>query len=441
MEFSRTSCISAILLTLCISLATCSPYNPTANSLPELAVFDLTSGTQALLSAPILNALVIASTTSTSITLAQPTFATNGNPSPTVQAYIGLNGTISATGSAVTGSIQGPVDVSSAGCQFSSLSVSTSYVIVVVAQNTLGYSVQQITQSSAGLPSMSVIQGATIANNGSYTFGGSQLRGNSSGAITFTIQNSGTGPLTLGTITVSGTNSSDFSVTQPSLTTVAAAGGTTFTITFVPGGVGARAGAISIPSDDPSNSTYIINLTGQCSGRIFVTASAFTGNMGGISGADGLCMADAQATALGGTFKAMIVDSTPPGSITRQACTTFNCTNPAENINWVLRANTTYLQIDGITTIMTTNSAGIFPFGTLTNPISSTGFQVWSGLNFGWNSGGNTCGPAIFPSWRTTNPAGNQASAGVSNSTDFHSINDFSLYFCTNSFHLYCVEQ
>jgi hypothetical protein len=98
--------------------------------------------------APVLDSLVIADSDSASITLAQPTFSTAGKPVPTVDAYIGLNGTISVSGSTLTGSIQGPVDVSEGGYQFSGLNSDTSYRIIVVAKNSVGYSVQQITQST-----------------------------------------------------------------------------------------------------------------------------------------------------------------------------------------------------------------------------------------------------------------------------------------------------
>ncbi|MCE9598143.1 MAG: hypothetical protein K8S54_09275 [Spirochaetia bacterium] len=101
--------------------------------------------------APVLNNLTISSSTSSSITLTQPTFSTAGNPLPTVNAYIGVNGTISVTGSTVSNSTSGPFDVSAAGKVFSGLGANASYRIIVVASNIHGYSVQQIAQSTAGI--------------------------------------------------------------------------------------------------------------------------------------------------------------------------------------------------------------------------------------------------------------------------------------------------
>src|SRR4030067_833483 len=97
-------------------------------------------------SAPVLNNLVISDSQADSIMLAQPTLSTAGEPTPTVQAYIGINGTISVSGSTVSNSLEGPVDVSAAGYEFSGLSDGISYKIIVVAQNSAGYSVMQIVQ-------------------------------------------------------------------------------------------------------------------------------------------------------------------------------------------------------------------------------------------------------------------------------------------------------
>ena len=98
--------------------------------------------------APVMNPLALSAVGPTSITLAQPNFSIAGNPSPTVSAYIGLDGTISVSGTTVSGSQQGPVDVSTTWCQFNGLAASLTYRIIVVAVNTSGYSVQQIVEST-----------------------------------------------------------------------------------------------------------------------------------------------------------------------------------------------------------------------------------------------------------------------------------------------------
>ncbi len=96
--------------------------------------------------APVLKALDKTSFNVTSITLAQPTFSMAGNPLPQVHAYIGLDENISVSGSTVSHYLSDPIDVSAGGYTFSGLSENNFYRIIVIAQNNIGYSVQQITQ-------------------------------------------------------------------------------------------------------------------------------------------------------------------------------------------------------------------------------------------------------------------------------------------------------
>jgi endo-1,4-beta-D-glucanase Y len=106
---------------------------------------------------------------------------------------------------------------------------------------------------------------ASVASAGSYDFGSSNV-GTATGATTFTIENLGTSNLTLsGTpkVSISGTNTSDFTIVQTGVSSpVAAAGNTTFTITFNPSASGSRTAAITILNNDSNEGTYVINLTG-----------------------------------------------------------------------------------------------------------------------------------------------------------------------------------
>ncbi len=100
---------------------------------------------------PVLDSLIVTGTGSDFIEIQSPEFTNEGSPSPSVQAYIGLDGTITASGSTVSNYTQGPVNVSSSGCRFSGLSANTTYKIYVVASNTEGYSVKYIIQSTSGI--------------------------------------------------------------------------------------------------------------------------------------------------------------------------------------------------------------------------------------------------------------------------------------------------
>jgi hypothetical protein len=99
---------------------------------------------------PVLNPLAITATDSSSITLAQPTLLSYGNPTPTVVAFIGIDGVISLSGPTVSNSLTS-VDVSAGGYTFNGLAGNQTYRIIVVAQNSSGYSVGQIIQSTGGI--------------------------------------------------------------------------------------------------------------------------------------------------------------------------------------------------------------------------------------------------------------------------------------------------
>lgn len=78
---------------------------------------------------------------------------------------------------------------------------------------------------------------------------------------TFTISNSGTGPLIIGTITNS--NTTDYTVsTLSSPSPIAINSSTTFTITFDPQTAGTKTAIISIPNNDVNEAPFEINLTG-----------------------------------------------------------------------------------------------------------------------------------------------------------------------------------
>jgi hypothetical protein len=79
---------------------------------------------------------------------------------------------------------------------------------------------------------------------------------------TFTIQNTGSGVLTLGTNAVSVTGDADFSVTAQPATTIAANGFTTFQVTFDPTAIGTRSASVSIVNDDADENPYNFSIQG-----------------------------------------------------------------------------------------------------------------------------------------------------------------------------------
>lgn len=97
----------------------------------------------------------------------------------------------------------------------------------------------------------------------SLTFSG-QMVNTSSSARSVTLTNSGTGPLTVTSISVTGTNASDFSQTNtcPSGSSTLAAGSTcSISVTFKPGATGSRSASISI-ADNAGGSPQTVPLSG-----------------------------------------------------------------------------------------------------------------------------------------------------------------------------------
>jgi hypothetical protein len=137
--------------------------------------------------------------------------------------------------------------------------------------------------------------------------------------------------------------------------------------------------------------------------------------------ADNYCNIDGNKPAGTGSYKAMIA-----GWGTRRACSSNNCTTSgaAENLDWALAPNTQYRRNDLSTIIMTTNSAGIFVFGTLQATIVATPLpggspiSLWTGLSAGWLShpSSGTCGG----SWATPGGTGVYGLINRSNSTLLH---------------------
>ena len=113
-------------------------------------------------------------------------------------------------------------------------------------------------------PNLSVLAGTTtIPNTTNYDF--QNVLSTASSTVTFTIKNLGFQTLTLSgspIVSISGTNASLFTVTQPTSTSLASNTSTTFTIKFTPGGLGLKNATVSIASNDPLQNPYTFTLTG-----------------------------------------------------------------------------------------------------------------------------------------------------------------------------------
>ncbi|AOP34715.1 hypothetical protein A0128_13145 [Leptospira tipperaryensis] len=184
-----------------------------------------------------------------------------------------------------------------------------------------------------------------------------------------------------------------------------------------------------VASNQISSSSTNVSCQNSTFCRTFIATNngaGYTGNLGGITGADLKCATE-RPSGLTGTYKAFLV-STGTRTI-----------SPAK-IDWVLYANKEYRRKDGTTVTFTTNAQAIVS-GNFTNGIDGgTQTFFWDGLSDAtWNVG-NTC-----QGW-TSSLAGDGGQAG--NTTDTAAFGAgaggafaVDTWNCNLAQRLLCVEQ
>ena len=170
-------------------------------------------------------------------------------------------------------------------------------------------------------------------------------------------------------------------------------------------------------------------------GKIFVTASSSTGDLGGIAGADAKCQSDTNKPADGRTYKALISVNTGTAATSRIACTSANCTTggAGEHTDWVLKDNTPYTRTDG-TAITTTSALGLFNFN-LTIPIKDSLQVAWTGLVADFTPKASHC-----VRW-TSAAGGSDGGSGIVNQQASNAIDGGETTCSHSSALLYCIEQ
>jgi hypothetical protein len=153
---------------------------------------------------------------------------------------------------------------------------------------------------------------------------------------------------------------------------------------------------------------------------MFVTQSTFNGNLGGVTGADAKCNADANRNPAK-TYRALIMAAGQ-----REL-----------GLNWALAPSTTYKKSDGVTVLGQTDDQGrlVFP---LTNALVTEEVAHWTGIDhIGWTPTWDCSG------WTASTGGmmgGAFGQAGYTNRTDFYFINH-SPPGCNYTNRLVCVEQ
>lgn len=167
--------------------------------------------------------------------------------------------------------------------------------------------------------------------------------------------------------------------------------------------------------------------------RIFLhTSPSISSSLGGIAGADTVCNTSGQRPDMSVSYAAMIADG-----VTRQACTNPDCSNPSENIGWVLKPNTVYLQASGTVQIGVTNGAGIFSFPLDAAFSATSGFFI-HGLNSDWTTGSTCIGSGGL--WTGT-MSGGSASGGQAGSPTITALQNGTVGCTSGTNYLLCVEQ
>jgi len=110
--------------------------------------------------------------------------------------------------------------------------------------------------------STSIVSGDASPSFADYTKFGSALSSGGTTTRTFTIQNTGAAALTLGAISFTGTNATEFTGPSSLTSPVAASGSTSFTVTFTPTGTGSRNATISIGNNDANENPYTFAING-----------------------------------------------------------------------------------------------------------------------------------------------------------------------------------
>ena len=120
---------------------------------------------------------------------------------------------------------------------------------------------------------VTIADGDTTPTTADHTdFGGADING-ATVTRTYTIQNTGTAALTVGTVSISGTHASNFTVTAQPAASVAPGGSTTFSVRFDPSATGLRTASLSFSNNDASENPYNYSIQGTGTAIAFRAAT------------------------------------------------------------------------------------------------------------------------------------------------------------------------
>lgn len=109
---------------------------------------------------------------------------------------------------------------------------------------------------------VNIADGDTTPSSSDQTHFGEVSMDGGSVTINVIIQNLGTGAMSIGAASFTGTNAADFSIVTPPASTIAAGGSSRFKISFTPTTVGAKSAMFSIVNNDSNENPYNFALAG-----------------------------------------------------------------------------------------------------------------------------------------------------------------------------------
>lgn len=150
------------------------------------------------------------------------------------------------------------------GTSFTTPVISTTTTFYVEAVNGICASPRSAVVATVNYAEIDIQGNATSIVDGDLTPSATDWTdfGTTTATRTYTIRNVGSSLLTIGAITISGTNASEFTVTSNPSPTVAIGATTTFTVTFTPTATGLRSANISIVNNDGDENPYDFNIQG-----------------------------------------------------------------------------------------------------------------------------------------------------------------------------------
>ena len=246
-------------------------FTPIANGTrtASVSIADSATGSPQMVSLTGTGVSPTAGLSATTLTFAAQTLNIASAPQSVTLTNSGTSA-LTITGITLTGTNSGDFALAPANTCGASLAISANCTISVTftptanGARTAAVSIADNASPSPQTVSLTGAGGTPAAsfNSTTLTFS-NQAVSTPSAAQSVTLTNSGTVPLSITGITVSGTNGTDFAQTNTCGTSVAAAGTCTISVIFTPGALGARTATITVTDNAvPATQTITLNGTG-----------------------------------------------------------------------------------------------------------------------------------------------------------------------------------